>query len=549
MMKTTFTKFCMFSIKEESMQLIKRVVTLPPYRREDELIALINSAKRDLTAKDFRDAGLEELVDGVETHMSGIRYGRMGDNAQCYNFKYDLLIIDEHVAQLRAKEILSDERYKNVFEYCVDDDKGTYSGHRESIIQKGLEAYKVLYEKISERIDNKEYGVESIDDHVLKDGILRNLVLIYDRPFIQISMSLSNKGQIRYSSSNYYAAKYLINMTPMSNVIFNYLCDNGKYQHVDYRREDWDEMLSRVFKIPADFDKRRETVRRISNKNFRNDISIGDIAYDRMNNCYYLRNEVADQILESFLPKVSKEQFFGKYTTTSTLFEILKSGKIRFNSIISMNDKTETTFLSDFIKNFDEPLDALGLTTIMSNSTHIISFSTNTDNLDMWRWYGDDGKGVCMVFERDREKDEELMTVSYVDAQLQMEIDKIRKFLDELYQEGINFKFHQLEDYRHYIKPIEYKPEEECRMIVRTGHHDGWFIHNDNGIMTPYIEAKLVNVLNCEKEDVLQYKLSKVILGPKFKEGTINKTQIRMMCYERGWFDVEVEESEIKSYR
>ena len=65
----------------------------------------------------------------------------------------------------------------------------------------------------------------------------------------------------------------------------------------------------------------------------------------------------------------------------------------------------------------------------------------------------------------------------------------------------------------------------------------------------PYVEAKLVNATNCEMEGVFPYKLSKVILGPKFREGVINKTQIHMMCMEKGWWDVEIVESEIRSYR
>lgn len=548
-MKTMFTKICMFAIKEEGLQLVKKVVALPPYCREGELNAFLSSAKSDLTAKDFRDAGFEELVDGEEMSLCGTSYCRMEDNAKCYIYKYGFLLIDEQVAQLRAKEIISDERYKDVFEFRVDDDKGTYSGRREADIQKALDSYKELYEKIGERINSVDFGVERIDDHVLKDGILRSLVCIYDRVFMQITMNLSNKGQIRYTPATYYDAKYNISMIPLDHGVFNFLHDNGKYLHEDFKRENWDEKLDMVFKLPSDYAKQKEMVRRKVKKHFRKELSAGDIAYDRMNGCYYLRNEVSDEILKAFIPKVSKDQFVGKYTTTSTLFEIMKSGKVRLNSIVSMNDKTETSFLSDLTKNKDEPSETAELATIKANCTHIISFSTNTDKLDMWRWYGDDGKGVCMVFERDVEKDEDVMSVAYVDAPLQKQIDKVRRFLDDLKKEGVDFRFHLLEDYRHYIKPKEYKPEDECRMIVKTGHHDGWFVHSDNGIMTPYIEAKLVNAVNCEREGVFPYKLSKVILGPKFIEGGINKTQIRMMCMERGWWDVEVVESKIKSYR
>lgn len=42
-MKTVFTKMCMFAIKADNLQLVKKVVALPPYRREDELNALIKT--------------------------------------------------------------------------------------------------------------------------------------------------------------------------------------------------------------------------------------------------------------------------------------------------------------------------------------------------------------------------------------------------------------------------------------------------------------------------------------------------------------------------
>lgn len=548
-MNTSYKNICMFEIKADRLQLVKKTVALPLYSRDAELNAFISSAKRDLTAKDFRDAGFEELVDEYDSLVSEMSHGRFDDNVLCYLYQYGSLLIDKNLAHIRAKEIILNERYKDIFEFCVDDDKSSYSKHREESIQKGLNRYKELYEKVEERINSVDYGIERIDDHILKDGILRSYIFIYDRPFIQIDMNLSNKAQINYSPTKYYDAKYIISMTPLGGVTFNFMQENGKYQHVEYKPEDWDEMLDVAFKLPSDLIEKKVTVRRKVKKHFLRNIELDDIAYDRMNNCYYLRNEVSEGLLKPFIPEISKERFIGKYTTMNTLFEIIKSGKIRLNSIISMNDKTETSFLSELTRNYDEPTETAELATIRANATHIISFSSNIDNLDMWRWYGDDGKGVCIVFERDLEKDEELKTVSYVDEKLQRKIDRVRNFLDELKREDVNFRFHLFEDYRHFIKPKEFRPESECRMIVMSGRHDGWFIHCDNGIMTPFVEAKLVNTLNYEKEGVFPYRLSKVILGPKFREESINKTQIRMMCFERGWLNLDIVESKIKSYR
>lgn len=88
-MESKFKNICMFEIKADSLQLVKKTVALPLYSRDAELNAFISSAKRDLTAKDFRDAGFEELVDGDETPVSGLSFGRMDDNAQCYIYQHD----------------------------------------------------------------------------------------------------------------------------------------------------------------------------------------------------------------------------------------------------------------------------------------------------------------------------------------------------------------------------------------------------------------------------------------------------------------------------
>lgn len=93
-MKTMFTKICMFAIKEDGLQLVKKVVALPPYSREDEFNAFLGSAKRDLTAKDFRDAGFEELVDGERMSPVGVSYTKMGDDAKCYYYKHGFLPIE-----------------------------------------------------------------------------------------------------------------------------------------------------------------------------------------------------------------------------------------------------------------------------------------------------------------------------------------------------------------------------------------------------------------------------------------------------------------------
>lgn len=87
-----------------------------------------------------------------------------------------------------------------------------------------------------------------------------------------------------------------------------------------------------------------------------------------------------------------------KYTSLETAAMILKSGKVRMMSVTAMNDKTEIGHLfSDINKNESEYLENK---TKISFAQHryITSFTNKIDDLTMWRLYGDNGNGVCLIF-------------------------------------------------------------------------------------------------------------------------------------------------------
>ena len=63
-------------------------------------------------------------------------------------------------------------------------------------------------------------------------------------------------------------------------------------------------------------------------------------------------------MLENIKPERAAEpDRIAKYTTLDTLVNVLESRKIRMNSIVSMNDKTETGFLEEYIRNYEEDFD------------------------------------------------------------------------------------------------------------------------------------------------------------------------------------------------
>lgn len=64
-----------------------------------------------------------------------------------------------------------------------------------------------------------------------------------------------------------------------------------------------------------------------------------------------------------------------------------------------MNDKTEIVFLEEYIRNYKEDFDEECDKYLFADKEFITSFTTRIDDLDMWRLYGDNARGVCMVFE------------------------------------------------------------------------------------------------------------------------------------------------------
>lgn len=89
-------------------------------------------------------------------------------------------------------------------------------------------------------------------------------------------------------------------------------------------------------------------------------------------------------MLKDILPEHDdKPEKIAKYTTFETLIEILKSGKIRMNSIVSMNDKTEIDFLEGAIRNYKDDDERDIDKYLFADKEFITSFTTKIDELDM----------------------------------------------------------------------------------------------------------------------------------------------------------------------
>ena len=103
-----------------------------------------------------------------------------------------------------------------------------------------------------------------------------------------------------------------------------------------------------------------------------------------------------------------------------------------------------------------------------------------------------------------------------------------------------------LKKYQHFLKLSDYSSESECRLMVNSEKTDGWFINRDNGILTPYIEKKLVR--EGKEDNIYPFRLSGIILGPASQEKTANMMQVVYMAAQCQ-YSLSVQLSKITSYR
>lgn len=242
--------------------------------------------------------------------------------------------------------------------------------------------------------------------------------------------------------------------------------------------------------------------------------------------------------------EIDKEQEVVKYTSLQTLLATLTSGKIRINSIVGMNDKTETNFMIEMIKNFRESIEKEGDEYILANRKFITSFSGKKDDLNMWRLYGDNARGVCLVFAPKSPQDGSLRKIKYV-AEGDELILKINKLMTALKEKNINFCFNKMLSNQHFIKHKDYVNEDEYRYYLESDKPAGWYINNDNNVMTPYVEKDLFG----NGANSFPFQLKSIILGPAMVAQDVNFFQIKTLLNVNRIFSINIEKSKISSYR
>ena len=214
------------------------------------------------------------------------------------------------------------------------------------------------------------------------------------------------------------------------------------------------------------------------------DISVN---YDTYGYKYVVEGEIHtflynDNNEEKTYDDIQKKRFF-KYMSFNTYIEMLKSRKIRLNSIMSMNDSSETFYLGDFLcKAYDDERrkvlhpdshyfqdGGLRKKKVVEYKNNLIGcFSEKEDDALMWRLYGDGGKGVCLEFQIENKS---LKPVLYLDEKNQ-KAKQLTEVAGRLKKDGITLYFKDLSKYHFYTKSRYFRDEGEWRILKETNDEE-----------------------------------------------------------------------------
>lgn len=290
---------------------------------------------------------------------------------------------------------------------------------------------------------------------------------------------------------------------------------------------------------------------------------VHNLIYEQKYNC--IKNVLENNGLKTFIRcfntndgnfyfKKKKEEIFWKqlliqkhqastiyrYTSLETAFLIIKNKTYRMYGIVSMNDKSEVDYFDAYCHtntntSSNQPL----------NNSFISSCSILKDNLTMWRLYGDDAKGACLVFDikTDSQKDFLIQEVSYADNQgNNPKLDIIKNLIQN------DVIFNDIDKWKHFFKSKDYSIEEEVRLIFQDIFKSSivknrdWIKTNDYSIINPYVEFDILNTTE------FPLQLKEIILGPKCPEQTTNIYQLQELIRQQQ-LSINVRASDIKNYR
>lgn len=525
--------------------------SIQQYPQSQQLMRFMNEHQNStITGADLKAAGFEDITREwmYPTHPMGQSgCGKLADDVQIeLNDNGIQTIINRIVAYncYKASEKIDKNRLVRI-EY----NEQWYKLSVERIEKCIQHFYQLADDLRTAFADVPGISFEIGEEEVLY-GNLYFRVLYKGRYFILLLGKFGNASFLHIISSKQRFPQWEITVHP-----FEETCQlHGTFKNVHVDKATNEEVLEKVTaSYNGRFSQYSEAQKQFKDI-FNVDFNESDFEYDLVKECVMLHEEAERKIIGELLPKPIGEDVkeFVKYTTLDTFTKIFKYGTIRMNSVVAMNDTSETDILQDAIRNFKEPIESEADAYLESNTRFITSFSALEDSLPMWAQYGDKGAGVCLVFERGPMfKAEDLLHITYISKDDET-VKNIKKLQKELKEKGINFYFALLDKYRNFIKYDFYKSEDEYRYLVVQDKGEQWIVNTDYNLVAPYIDRNLC-IGTVDKKFTHKFNfpfvLRRVILGPAMVNQKYNVWQLNYMASRKNLWNFKVEPSKIDNFR
>jgi hypothetical protein len=218
------------------------------------------------------------------------------------------------------------------------------------------------------------------------------------------------------------------------------------------------------------------------------------------------------------------------------------------------------------LNGIEKPLTKEHYNTIRALNNRYITSCTKIsrkDDLTLWRLYSDDAKGVCLIFNVNKNNLNNhilLQEVKYADENGK---HKELEFLKEIKENvesntGFKFEFRKIGYWKHFFKSHDYAIEEEVRLLIIDNDSlqkikSNWVMTYTHSIINPIMDFML-------NSSSFPIQLCEIIVGPKCPEQEINKVQLEEMIrrekreiiknkYDSNLNNLKVKLSDIKHYR
>ena len=293
---------------------------------------------------------------------------------------------------------------------------------------------------------------------------------------------------------------YFENVSAPSINIDEYLRYNSS-QHFN----NLDELFDKYLPI-----RNEESVESIKEEFKRIGIEFENVKFNTYDNRYWLYFDLSRYITNK--EEEENPSFLCKYVSLGTYMNMLKNRTFRINSITSMNDTSESFFLGEFLCNIYQSNEERYKETVKNHNTLITSLSKRYDSALMWRLYGDNGKGVCLVFDV---KDAEAKPILYI-GEKTSRYQQLRTAIRNLNKKGINIFVNDIDGLRFFVKSNQFDYEDEYRLVY-SSEYVSYTQYED--LISYYKDLKIDDMGRIPE---LGIRIEEIILGANLPQREVN---------------------------